>query len=481
MKKFNRTKVIATLGPVSNTKKIIKELILAGVNVFRLNFSHGDHEQKLQIIQLIKSINEEISGNVGILADLQGPKIRLGKIEGDKFQVNPGDSFTITTSELVGNSELISINYHAFPNDVAAGDTILLDDGKLELKVLNTDSHSTVKVEALQKGEVASNKGVNLPNTAVTLPSLTEKDIRDLEFAIRYEVDWLALSFVRSVEDIRELRTKIEALSEAGDPIKHTKIIAKIEKPQAVENVDAIIEATDGIMIARGDLGVELPMEEVPLIQKSIVQKCIEKAKPVIIATQMMESMIQHIKPTRAEVTDVANAIIDGADAVMLSGETAMGKYPVEVVAFMSKIIRRVEEDRMIYNKDLTASPESETFFSDAVCYNACKLAGSVHASALIGMTRSGYTAYMVSSYRPYARVFVFTDNRRLLNRLSLVWGVKAFFYDRMVGTDETIEDVHNALLDKGFLHKGDVTVNMASMPLHKQGRTNMVKVTKIE
>jgi pyruvate kinase len=481
MKQFNRTKIIATLGPVSNSKEVIKNLILAGVNVFRLNFSHGDHSHKLDVIKRIKAINDELGGNVGILADLQGPKIRLGKIEGGKFRVQHGDRFVITTNDVIGNKEKVSISYKEFPNDVASQDIILLDDGKLELKVISTDNSTSVEVEALQSGDIGSNKGINLPNTAVSLPSLTEKDREDLEFAIKHEVDWLALSFVRSANDINELRQLIVGLSNQDDPIKHTKIIAKIEKPQAVENIDAIIDVTDGVMIARGDLGVESAMEDVPLIQKDIVQKCIVRAKPVIIATQMMESMITNIKPTRAEVTDVANAIIDGADAVMLSGETAMGKYPVEVVTFMKKIISRVELDHMIYNKDLTANPASDTFFSDAVCYNACKLAGSVHAHALIGMTRSGYTAYMVSSYRPHARIFVFTDNRRLLNRLSMVWGVKAFYYDRMVSTDETIEDVHNALLQKGFLDKGDVTVNMASMPLHKQGRTNMVKVTKIE
>lgn len=481
MRHFNRTKIIATLGPASSSIEAIRELVMAGVNTFRLNFSHSDHRHMLELIERIREVNEELAENVGILADLQGPKIRLGKIEGDLFRVKAGDKFNITTREMRGNSEKVSISYGEFPKDVEAGDTILLDDGKLELKVESTDGKELVEVQALQDGVVGSNKGVNLPNTAVSLPSMTDKDKEDLKFAIKHKVDWLALSFVRNSIDITELRELINDLSEEEDPITHSKIIAKIEKPQAVKNIDDIIKATDGIMIARGDLGVEMPMEEVPLIQKDIVQKCIIKAKPVIIATQMMESMIENTKPTRAEVTDVANAIIDGADAVMLSGETAMGNYPVGVVSFMKKIINRVEEDHMIYNKDLTASPDSETFFSDAVCYNACKLASSVEAYALIGMTRSGYTAYMVSSYRPYARIFAFTDNRRLLNRLSMVWGVKAFFYDRMVGTDETIEDVHKAMRDEGYLLKGDVTVNMASMPLHKQGRTNMLKVSVIE
>lgn len=480
MKTFSRTKIIATVGPACSSSEGIGKLIEAGVNVFRLNFSHGEHIQKAEVIQRIREYNDTYNHNVGILADLQGPKIRLGKIESEHFEVKEGDEFTITTDEIIGSSERVSITYDHFPADVKAGDKLLVDDGKMELTVLKSDGKKEVRVQATLDGVISSSKGVNLPDTAISLPSLTEKDKKDLAFALEQGVDWIALSFVRSEQDIIGLREHINTLSKEKQDYKQVKIVAKIEKPQAVENIDAIMQQTDAIMIARGDLGVEMRMQDVPLIQKHIVKKCLLAAKPVIIATQMMESMIDNPKPTRAEVTDVANAIIDGADAVMLSGETAVGKYPVIVVESMKKIIVRVEEEDSIYFKRHLADETSPTFLSDAVCYTACNLAEAVNANGIIGMTRSGYTAYMCSSCRPKAYVYVFTDNRRLLSRLSLVWGVNGFFYDRRVSTDDTIASVQQYLVDNGFLSDGDVVVNMASMPIRQQGRTNTVKVTKI-
>lgn len=482
MKTYTRTKILATLGPASSDADTILSLISAGVDAFRLNFSHGTHEQKAALIQAIRQHNIDHNLSVGIIADLQGPKIRLGKIKGDFFDLVAGDTFVITTDRsITGGREKVSISYDDFPKDVVTGDTILIDDGKAEVEVIANDKLAEVTVKMLMDGRISSNKGVNLPNANVSIPSLTEKDLEDLAFAIAQDVDWVALSFVRTEKDIINIREYIHKFSQDNDKDRHAKIIAKIEKPQAVDNIDKIIEETDAIMIARGDLGVEMKLQDVPIIQKMIVEKCLQKSKPVIIATQMMESMIENNKPTRAEVTDVANAIFDGADVVMLSGETAMGKYPVQVIETMRKIIHRVEEKANIYFRHLQANPHSHTFISDAVCYSACRLAESVEANALIGMTRSGYTAYMTSSCRPKAHIYVFSDNRRLLSRMSLVWGVRGFYYDQMVSTDNSINDAQQYLREREILLPGDVVINLASMPLHKQGRTNMVKVTKIE
>lgn len=472
---YSRTKIIATVGPASNKTKILLELILAGVDVFRLNFSHGTHDEHKDVITRIRGINERYGYNIGILGDLQGPKIRLGKIEEGGVSVRRGDEFIITTKECIGNKECVYITYSNFPKDVKKDDKVLIDDGKIEVRVLETNEEDEVKVRVVYGGVITSKKGVNLPDTLVSIPSVTEKDAEDLEFALENDLDWIALSFVRSAADLIDLKQRIKNHN------KNTKIIAKIEKPQAIENFDSILEETDGIMIARGDLGVELPVEEVPLIQKSLVRKCIQKAKPVIIATQMMESMIESAKPTRAEVTDVANAIIDGADAVMLSAETAMGKYPVRVIEMFRKIANRIEKQQdLIYSKELLPDQISTTFLSDAVCYSSCKLAADVDAKAIVGMTRSGYTAFLISSCRPKAKIYVFTDNPRLLSMLSLVWGVMGFYYNKMVSTDDTIYDVHEILKTNNLIETGDIVINLASMPIHRQSRTNMVKLTKI-
>lgn len=471
---FNRTKVIATVGPVSNSHEVLWGLVQAGVDVFRFNFSHESHEASLKVIQHIRKINEKEGVHISLLADLQGPKLRIGEIENGSIQILPEDIIYITTEKCIGNNEKIYITYKHFPQDVKKGDKVLLDDGKLELEVMESNHFDLVKTKVTYGGILSSKKGVNLPNTKISMPSLTDKDLIDLDFALENGFNWIALSFVRSAQDIVEIKKIIE------DKKSFAKVIAKIEKPEAVEAIDEIIASSDAIMVARGDLGVEVPMARTPLIQKEIVKKCIIAAKPVIIATQIMESMILSSKPIRAEITDVANAVIDGADALMLSGETAMGNHPVKVVETIEKIVTAVEAEQIIYNKNLKPKPKSKSFLSDAICFNACKIADEVGAKAIIGMTNSGYTAFMISSYRPKAKIFIFTDNHEMINTLNLTWGVRAFHYDKYVSTDETIEDVQNILKEKGLVRSGDIVINTGSMPMGKRQMTNMLKVSKI-
>lgn len=472
---FNRTKVVATIGPSSASEEVLKEMILTGLDVCRLNFSHSAHEQHLQVIKTVRKINEELDTHVSLLCDLQGPKIRLGEIENGEVFWEKGDKVEFTTKKMIGTKNKVYITYPQFPRDVQVGDKILVDDGKLELIVQDTNHEDVVNAIVNYGGTVSSKKGVNLPNTKISLPSLTEKDLIDLEFALDHDADWIALSFVRSAEDILELRERITARG------KHARIIAKIEKPEAVRCIDEIIRATDGVMVARGDLGVEMPMEEVPLIQKAVVRKCLAASKPVIIATQMMESMITSAKPTRAESNDVANAVMDGADAVMLSAETSVGLYPVRVVEYMDRIIRAVEAEKAIYNVKYSLNVHSKTFLSDAVCLNAVLMSKEVNAKAIISMTKSGYTAFKIASFRPEAKVFIFSDDPQLLSTINLIWGVRGFIYDRYASTDETFHDVIELLKGQGYLETSDVVINTASMPIHVKSRTNALKITVVE
>ena len=472
---FKKTKIIATIGPKSDSKEVIKELIASGVDVFRLNFSHGNHKKHKQTIDYILQANEELGSFAGILADLQGPKIRIGDITGDTVNINDGDKLTISIGDFEGTKERVSISYLDFPKDVNVGDLILLDDGILELKVVENNKKDTVVTEVIHGGVLSSRKGVNLPNAYVSIPSLTQKDKEDLEFILTQPVNWLGLSFVRKAQDLEELRSIVK---KSGSNIK---LISKIEKPQAVADIDNIIKASDAVMIARGDLGVEIPMEELPLLQEKIINKCIDQAKPVIIATQVMQNMIHHSRPTRAEVTDAANGVLEGADALMLSGETAVGKFPVKTVETLRKILDYIETEGDIYWKKLTPNPDSDTFLSDAICFNACKIANEVKAKVVIGMTVSGYTGFMISSYRPKADIVIFTPNRELPCTLSLCWGVRVMFYDKYVSTDETIKDVKQILKEKGIVDQDDIIVNVASMPLKSRGRANMLKVSRIE
>lgn len=471
------TKIVATVGPASNSYNSLLELVKAGVDVFRLNFSHGTHEDHQEVINHITYINDKYGLHIGILADLQGPKLRVGKMAKDGLEVREGDVLTFVNTKCEGSMEQVYMSYEQFAADVSVGERVLVDDGKLVFEVVETNGRDTVRLKTLFGGVLKSNKGVNLPNTKISLPSLTEKDLKDLEFILHQPVNWIALSFVRSAKDIKDLQARIEA---AGHP---AKVIAKIEKPEAVAKIDKIIKHSNGIMVARGDLGIEVPMERLPGIQKEIIQKCIQRARPVIVATQMMDSMITNPSPTRAEISDVANAVMDGADAVMLSGETSIGRHPVRVVEAMNKIIDEAEQHLESTGQAHRPVPSSKsrTFLSDAVCFNAARVAEEVRAKAILGMTSSGYTAFKVSSYRPKADIFMFSDQMHMLATLNLVWGVRTYYYDRFTSTDETIYDVTEILKNAGKLSVGDTVVNTASMPLEKRHRTNMLKVSIVE
>lgn len=470
---FNKTKIIATVGPASNDKEMLRSLIHAGVDIFRLNFSHGTHEDHLKVVNYVNELNDELNSHVSLLQDLQGPKIRVGEMD-KGAKLKKGDVFTLTIEEMVGTSEKASTVYQNLPKDVHPGDMILIDDGKIELKVIETDGKE-VRTEVVYGGKLKSRKGINLPFTKVSAPCLTEKDLRDLKFGLEQEVEWIALSFVRNAEDIKELRELIEKEG------KRCKIIAKIEKPEAIEDIDAIIQETDAIMVARGDLGVEIYMEEVPMAQKRIVEKCNIAAKPVIIATKMMESMIENPRPTRAETNDVANAVMDGADTLMLSAETAAGLYPVEVINSMVKTITSVERQADVYFKHNLPKEGDPLFFNNTLVLASCRLAKASGAQAIIGMTQSGYTAFKLASHRPKANIFIFTSNRPLLKTINLIWGVRGFYYDKEVSTDDTFADIEEILKEKGHISKGDVFITTASMPIQARGRTNTVKLNIVE
>jgi len=472
---MKKTKIIATMGPASNGKETLKKMFQEGVNVCRLNFSHGSHEVHAATIKTIRELNDETGLNVAILADLQGPKIRTGNMKDNAMELIPGEILTIVTDEILGENNSFSINYTQLPQDVKVGERILLDDGKLALDVVSTNGSTEIKAKVIYGGILSSHKGVNLPNTKISLPSLTEKDREDLEFALEQNVDWLGLSFVRSARDIIELKHLVAAKRAKA------RIIAKIEKPEAVEDIDAIVRESDALMVARGDLGVEVPYQNVPLIQKMLINKGILHGKPVIVATQMMESMISSSSPTRAEVNDVANAVLDGADAVMLSGETSVGRYPVEVIRTMANIVKEMETFDGIYGKEEIPEKNQDRFITDSICFNACRLSKRVNAKAILTMSFSGYTAYKTASQRPKAQIFVFTSNKDILTQISLIWGVRGFYYDKTVSTDHTIADSKYLLKKEGLLKKGDMVINIASMPIEAEGSSNMLKLSYVD
>jgi len=471
----NNTKIVATMGPASWHKDVMKDMIKAGVNVFRVNFSHGDHETHRRTIRLVKELNEEFNCKTAVLADLQGPKLRIGDVE-EGAVINEGDTLTFTTNKVSGTAELVYMNYKQFPQDVNNGEHILLDDGKLMCEVIETNKKDTVVTKVIQGGPLKSKKGVNLPNTKVSLPCLTKKDLEDVIVAMEEGVEWIGLSFVRDADDVNELRKII------NDFGSFAKIVSKIEKPEAVVDIDKIIDATDAIMVARGDLGVEIPYSSVPMVQKMIVEKCHLKAKPCIIATQMMESMIDSQSPTRAEVNDVANSVCDGADAVMLSGETSVGKFPAKVVETMAKIVAHVESTFDVKpNIENEPSVKNERYITKTICYNAAKIADQIDAAAILTMTFSGYTALKIAGHRPKTKIIVFTANRQIMNQMSLVWGVEAFFYDKMESTDQSFKDIKAILKESGTVKEGDLIVNIASMPIEERGFTNMLKISAID
>ena len=470
---LKRTKIVATLGPASSSVEVIKEMHDKGLNVCRLNFSHGDHSVHEENIKHVKQVNEEINSNIAILADLQGPKLRVGEMENGGCEIISGEKIVFTNKECIGTSKKVFMTYQNFAKDVNPGELILIDDGKLAVKVQHSNGNDEAIAVVEHGGILKSNKGVNLPNTKISLPSLTKKDREDLDYILTQDVEWIALSFVRSAKDIVELRNLIQ---DAG---KNLKIIAKIEKPEAIDDIDNIVNEADAIMVARGDLGIEVPYQDVPLLQKMMVKKCLKASKPIIVATQMMESMIDGITPSRAEVNDVANAVMDGADAVMLSGETSVGKHPGLVIETMTNIVKKVEEYDDIYNHDYLPIYREERFVSDNICVSAVTLAESVDAKAIITMTVSGYTARKISSQRSRAFTYVYTSNRAILNMLNLVWGVQAFYYDNSSSTDNNINDIKTSLIDKGVIKKGDFFINIASMPIKLKGKTNTLKLSQ--
>lgn len=474
--KRKKTKIVATLGPAVSSKEMLLDMVANGVNVFRINFSHADYDDVSQRIKYIRDINKEHGYNAAILADLQGPKLRVGVMK-DDIVVSPGDEIVFATGErFEGTKNRVYMTYDQFPQDTNPGERILLDDGKLIFEVISTNKKDEVKAKVIQGGPLKSKKGVNLPNTAISQPALTEKDKKDALFAIEQEVDWIALSFVRNAEDLMELEAIISKNSSYKIPI-----IAKIEKPEAVENIDKIVAYCDGLMVARGDLGVEIPAQEVPLIQKQLVLKAKSARIPVIIATQMMESMIESLTPTRAEVNDVANSVMDGADAVMLSGETSVGQYPVEVVKKVSDIIKSVENSDLIHVPQKHPHIKTKRYITKSVCYHAAHMANQINARGIATLTNSGYTAFQISAWRPKAHILVYSSNKRIIPQLNLLWGVRAFYYDRFVSTDETVEDVNKMAMEKGYLEEGDMVISLAAMPIQEKGMVNTLRVTEVK
>jgi len=472
---MNNTKIIATIGPSSYDKAVLRKMFAAGLNVARINFSHSNHEQAEQIYNWVQELNEEENRNVAILGDLQGPKLRIGVVKEDQT-LKKGEKITITTEECIGDVSKVYITYPDFPKDVEVGDKIMLDDGKLILRAESSNKKNEVKAKVIQGGELKSKKGVNLPNTKISLPCLTPKDLADLEFALAIGIEWIGLSFVRSVDDLKELQKII------NDKNSPAKTVAKIEKPEAIQQIDAIIKQTDAIMVARGDLGVEVPMERVPNLQKMITRKCIKYSTPVIIATQMMESMMDSLSPSRADVNDVANAVHDRVDGVMLSGETSVGTYPVQVIKAMSKIVKNQENHVDLEMEEFPpVEKKNGRYISDTICFNACKIAQQVDAKAVMTMTHSGYNAFKIASFRPPSKICIFTNNRKIMNTLSLLWGVQGYYYNEFVSTDDTISDIKNIIKEKGVVQGGDMVVNIASMPITEKGMTNMLKLSRIE
>ncbi len=474
MQKIKKTKIVATLGPASSSKEVIKAMMESGVNVFRINFSHADHKDVLERIEIIRELNVSLGYHVAILADLQGPKLRVGKMT-EGTVVTEGQEVQFTTDKVeLGTADAIYMNYKQFPQDVSPGERILLDDGKLIFEIVETDKKSRVKARVIQGGELKSKKGVNLPNTNISLPALTEKDVEDAIFAIKQDVDWIALSFVRHKQDVEDLRKLIQEHGKYDIPI-----ISKIEKPEALVNIKEIVKASNALMVARGDLGVEVPAEEVPLVQKELVQHAKLARIPVIVATQMMESMIDGLTPTRAEVNDVANSVMDGADAVMLSGETSVGKYPVEVIQTMRRIVVSVENSPLIQVPHIAPKKKNARFVTKSVCYHAAAMADEIEAKAICTLTNSGYTAYQISAWRPSASILVFTSNPRILAQLNLLWGVKGRLYQGNGSTDDTVKEVNEIAKEKGYVQEGDLIINLVSMPLADRGKVNTLRVSR--
>jgi pyruvate kinase len=475
---FSKTKIICTIGPASQSIESLMKLIDAGMDVARLNFSHGTREEHQKVIDNVREASRRSGEYVTILQDLSGPKIRTGKLKDKKVEIKTGAQFTFTTQDVPGNAERVSTTYQYLPRDVKAGDTILVDDGKMKFSVLST-TETEVLCTAINGGILSDKKGMNLPGVRVSVPSLTEKDIEDLRFGLANDIDYVALSFVRSASDLRELR---EFLIKEAPKGKRIPIVAKIEREEAVDSIDAIIEESDVVMLARGDLGVELPPEDVPMIQKMVVRKCNELGTPVIIATQMLESMVENPRPTRAEANDVANAVLDGADAVMLSGETSVGKFPVEAVLTMDHIIRKAEV-RSKDHLDVARTPKGKQLaLFDAIARAACVIANEIEAKAIVVVTHSGFSAINTAKYRPKANILAVTDRDKILRRLNLIWGVRGIIIpDFVADSDLAFRRINEELRKLQYVQSGDYVVYTAGLPLLSRGTTNTIKIEKVE
>lgn len=469
---MRKTKIVCTIGPASNKKEIFKELVHNGLNVARLNFSHGTHEDHKKTIELVKEVREELNIPIAIILDTKGPEIRTGKFKDDEHSLEEGQKVIVTSEEIIGDSTKFSVSYDGLTQDIKIGDKILVDDGLVELEVVKIINDKDIECVVNNAGIVKDRKGVNVPGVKINLPALTKKDIEDIKFGIEMNIDFIAASFIRKASDVLEIRKLIE-----DNHADYIQIISKIENQEGVDNVDEIIEVSDGIMVARGDLGVEIPPEEIPLVQKEIIKKCNKVGKPVITATQMLDSMMRNPRPTRAEVTDIANAIFDGTDAIMLSGETAAGKYPVEAVETMANIATRTEgaiDYREILRKKII---DKETTVTDAMSYATCSTAIDLGASAILTATSSGYTARMVSKFRPRAPIVATTAQKSVQRKLSLVWGVSTVLIEELASTDDVIEKSVEKALDTGYIKRGELIVITAGVPVGVAGTTNLLKV----
>lgn len=472
-----RTKIVCTLGPSSDTESKIEQLVQSGMNVARVNFSHGTHDDKAEVISIIKKVSEKFDTPIAVLADLQGPKIRVGTMKGGVQRINEKKYVTLTPDNSIeGTADIIPVDYKYLHEDAQTGDRILMDDGLLEFKVIKKRDKDIV-AQVLVGGDLKSRKGVNLPGVKISMASLTEKDIEDLDFALSQDVDYVAMSFVRSANDIQEVISRVRAAD------SEARIIAKIEKPEAVEVINEIIEEADGIMVARGDLGIEIPSERVPLVQKNIIDRCRQAGKPVITATQMLESMVQNPRATRAESSDVANAVLDGTDAVMLSGETAAGDYPVEAVQAMDNICRSVEANAPhLYNSLSYRKPEwKEKQIIESLAYSCVMLSENVDAKAISTITHSGSTARRIAKFRPHVPIIAFTESKKVQHQLALVWGVQPVKIDEIFDTDKSVRRMEKYLKKYGMADQGDRIIIATGMPVAKRGRTNMIKVSALE
>lgn len=470
----SKTKMIATIGPSTEGEEKLRELIISGIDICRLNFSHGNYKTHLEVINRLRKLNGEMGTHVALLADLQGPKIRLGEMSEEGCLLKAGEKIRITNKICPGTKEKVYISYPQLPEDVRVGDAILIDDGRIKLRVVSSDSESEIIALTIHGGALYSRKGVNLPDTRISSPCLTEKDIEDLEFILEHDFDWIALSFVRWASDITTLKKIIKSHHKAA------LVVAKIEKPEAMKEIDQIIKESDAVMVARGDLGVEVSFDKVPYFQKMIVKKSIRQSTPVIIATQMLESMIDNFRPTRAEANDVANAVFDCADTVMLSGETSVGNYPIEAIQSMQMIIDFSEDSEYVYAPENLPDENSTSYIPDSVCFNACKMADQSGARAIVAFAAKAQTLFRLASNRPNAPVFAFTTDTKLMQQLSMVWGVRTFYMDPGKDAEHAFRFSIKTLKRKGLIADGDIIVHVSSLPVFDHEGVNTIKLSYV-